>query len=204
MLIIYHVVFLHTDHDLDSCIGSYFISEEISSLAPDRPVYKLFGKNRYIYYWPSLMGWRIGNLVHMNSEEIELDFYRGYTFFTLIEDVMYTFQYISINQDTLLGQVGVQTFEPWESTVKWTNSRNQVYSRISLNCTSLEANIQKCQDNPCSSHSKCYGGLSTYYCDCDLGWTGRTCVVESKKKSKMNLVTLGMYPQGRPVQPGRT
>ena len=87
-----------TGDSLGSTIGTYYISEEKSLLAPDRPTYKLDDMNRYIYYWPSLMGWRIGNLGHMNSEEIEFAFYRGYIFFTLIEDICYVHILVCISR----------------------------------------------------------------------------------------------------------
>jgi hypothetical protein len=49
--------------DLKDCVGTYrrtyCIHREVSS-ATTRPVYKLEGKNRYIYWNPSPSGWRIG------------------------------------------------------------------------------------------------------------------------------------------------
>merc|ERR1712051_592034 len=49
--------------DAKDCIGTYrrtyCIHREVSS-ATTRPVYKLEGKNRYIYWNPSPSGWRIG------------------------------------------------------------------------------------------------------------------------------------------------
>ena len=72
---------------------------------------------------------------------------------------------------------GLHTFEPWVEDVKWTHSTGP---RISVKCTSLDANKHHCSPDPCSKNSKCYGGPSTYYCHCDLGWTGNTCTIESK------------------------
>ena len=52
-----------TGSDKKECTGiyrrTYCIHEEMSSAA-SRPVYKLDGKDRYIYYNPSPSGWRIG------------------------------------------------------------------------------------------------------------------------------------------------
>ena len=46
---------------LSNCIGMYRKCGEKSSHAEKRPVYKLEGEDRYIYYYPNSMGWRIGN-----------------------------------------------------------------------------------------------------------------------------------------------
>ena len=73
----------------------------------------------------------------------------------------------------------LDTFEPWIKGVKWNWHLNQDYS-IHLNCTSLEANSHYCHDNPCSNNGSCYGGLTTFYCDCMPGWAGKICDEESK------------------------
>ena len=39
--------------------GSYIISDEKASYSPNKPVYKLEGQNKYIYYYPNSGGWRI-------------------------------------------------------------------------------------------------------------------------------------------------
>ena len=49
--------------------GTYFISGEKSRLAPERPTYKLDGKDRYIFYWPDDQGWRVGRLNWLRTGE---------------------------------------------------------------------------------------------------------------------------------------
>jgi hypothetical protein len=48
-----------TGDDYASVTGTYIISNEKASTSQDKPVYKLEGKDRYIYYHPG--GWRIGS-----------------------------------------------------------------------------------------------------------------------------------------------
>ena len=51
-----------TGDDWGSVTGTYIISEEKSSKSPNKPVYKLQGKDRYIYYNPDDgSGWRVGS-----------------------------------------------------------------------------------------------------------------------------------------------
>lgn len=59
-----------TGDSLGSTIGTYYISEEKSLLAPDRPTYKLDDMNRYIYYWPdddarNTGDWRVGKVTSL-------------------------------------------------------------------------------------------------------------------------------------------
>ena len=75
---------------------------------------------------------------------------------------------------------GLHTFEPWVENDNWKGASSSPDSRISVKCTSLDANKHHCSPNPCSKNSECYGGPSTYYCHCDLGWSGNTCTIESK------------------------
>ena len=77
----------------------------------------------------------------------------------------------------VLGEL--HTFEPWVEEVKWKGG-NSPDSRISLKCTSLDANKHHCSPDPCSKNSKCHGAPSTHYCHCNLGWSGNTCTIESK------------------------
>ena len=73
----------------------------------------------------------------------------------------------------------LHTFEPWVENVDWTDPSNPG-SNIRVKCTSLDINKHHCSPDPCSKNSKCYGGPSTHYCHCDLGWAGNTCTNESK------------------------
>ena len=51
------------------CTGTYQKCEEKSSHAKNRPVYKLDGENRYIYYYPNSKGWRIGTKDDLNGKK---------------------------------------------------------------------------------------------------------------------------------------
>ena len=61
--------------DLSNCTGTYFKCEEKSSAAKIRPVYKLEGKNRYIYFYPNSKGWRIGDKNGLAGEKAGEYFY---------------------------------------------------------------------------------------------------------------------------------
>ena len=59
-----------TGDDWASVTGTYIISNEKASKAPDKPVYKLEGEDRYIYYSPTNgYGWRIGAKEHLSGEK---------------------------------------------------------------------------------------------------------------------------------------
>merc|ERR1712048_1199009 len=59
-----------TGSDYASCTGIYFISKEKASRSPDRPVYKMLGFDRFIYFTPSFdFGWRIGAREHLSTGE---------------------------------------------------------------------------------------------------------------------------------------
>ena len=58
-----------TGDDNDSCTGTYIISEEKASKSPNKPVYKLEGQDRFIYYHPDGAGWRIGRKEHLRAYE---------------------------------------------------------------------------------------------------------------------------------------
>ena len=46
--------------DTESSTGTYFLSEEKYYNSPERPTYKLNGKNSIIFYRPDDKGWCIG------------------------------------------------------------------------------------------------------------------------------------------------
>ena len=70
----------------------------------------------------------------------------------------------------------LRTFEPWVQNIKWGQSGNQnANSYAELRCLSLENNKNYCQSNPCTNNSTCYNGITSYHCDCNCGWKGRTC-----------------------------
>lgn len=78
------------------------------------------------------------------------------------------------NQFTFKGHL--HTFEPFVQNIKWGLSGNQnAKSYAELRCISLENNKNYCQSNPCTNNSTCYNGITSYYCDCNCGWKGRTC-----------------------------
>ena len=58
-----------TGDGFGSVTGTYFINEEKVSNSPYTPVYKLEGKDTYIYYSPSNgCGWRIGQKEDLSRE----------------------------------------------------------------------------------------------------------------------------------------
>ena len=63
--------------DWKDCTGLYNLSDEISSEAPNHPVFKLLGEKRYIYYHPSPEGWRIGNKNHLAGQKAGQYFYKS-------------------------------------------------------------------------------------------------------------------------------
>ena len=48
--------------------GSYLISEEKASKSPNKPVYKLEGEDKYIYYYPDSDGWLVGSKSDLSGE----------------------------------------------------------------------------------------------------------------------------------------
>ena len=62
-----------------SCTGTYIITNEIvAAKAPDMPVYKLQGKNRYIYFTPTNgNGWRIAKKIRLSGETEGLYYYKS-------------------------------------------------------------------------------------------------------------------------------
>ena len=63
--------------------GSYIISEERASKSPDKPVYKLEGKDKYIYHNPDMTGWRIGKKNRLSGEKEGYTWYRSKFSFTI-------------------------------------------------------------------------------------------------------------------------
>ena len=49
-------------------LGTYIVSNIKSSKAPDKPTYKLKGKDRCIYYYPDNYGWIIGEQEDFNKK----------------------------------------------------------------------------------------------------------------------------------------
>ena len=65
--------------------------------------------------------------------------------------------------------------EPWLGSQKWDAAGNP--KTINAQCTTLEKYSFQCQNKPCRNNGKCYGGKTTFYCDCPSGWTGITCTI---------------------------
>ena len=63
-----------------SVTGTYLISEEEASKSPNKPVYKLKSKDRYIYYNPGGKGWRIASKEHLSGEKEGGNYYRSKKF----------------------------------------------------------------------------------------------------------------------------
>ena len=57
-----------TGDDYASATGTYIISNEKASKSPNKPVYKLQGEDRYIYYNPGGNGWRISDKVDLSGD----------------------------------------------------------------------------------------------------------------------------------------
>ena len=56
--------------DLDGTTGSYLLSKEKALLSPEKPVYKLEGKDRYIFFNPGSSGWRISTLKNLSGKNM--------------------------------------------------------------------------------------------------------------------------------------
>ena len=80
-----------TGDDYASATGTYLISEEKVSKSPNTPVYKLQGKDRYIYYSPSWgAGWRIGAKEDLSAGETEgYSKYRSKNIFSFLSKCAY-------------------------------------------------------------------------------------------------------------------
>ena len=70
-----------TGDDYASVTGTYIISNEKASKSPNKPVYKLEGKDRFIFYDPSDGdGWRIGAKEGLSGETKDYSYYRSKNF----------------------------------------------------------------------------------------------------------------------------
>ena len=70
-----------TGDDWESVTGTYIISNEKASKAPDKPVYKLEGQDRFIYYTlRNGNGWCIGAKEHLSGETEGLSYYKSKNF----------------------------------------------------------------------------------------------------------------------------
>ena len=69
-----------TGDDWGECTGIYVITTEKASKAPDKPVYKLQGQDRYIYFNPNGDGWRIGEKIDLSGKDEGLYWYRSKSF----------------------------------------------------------------------------------------------------------------------------
>ena len=69
-----------TGDDCGGCTGIYVITTEKASKAPDKPVYKLEGQDRYIYFNPGFEGWRIGTKNALYGKDEGLYWYRSKSF----------------------------------------------------------------------------------------------------------------------------
>ena len=70
-----------TGDDWASVTGTYVISDETASKAPERPVYKLVGQDRYVYFNPGGAGWRIGTKKRLSGETEGWYMYQSKSFF---------------------------------------------------------------------------------------------------------------------------
>ena len=63
------------DDGNDGVVGTYRLNDKIASKSPDKPVYKLEGKDRYLFFNPTFYGWRISSYFLENlSTEKEGDY----------------------------------------------------------------------------------------------------------------------------------
>ena len=46
---------------------------------------------------------------------------------------------------------------------------------IIFNIENLHANLGKCASSPCQNGGTCDGGINSYNCYCDAGYTGENC-----------------------------
>ena len=70
-----------TGDDAWSVTGTYIISNEKASKSPNKPVYKLEGQDRFIYYTlRNGAGWCIGGKVELSGETEGLYYYRSKNF----------------------------------------------------------------------------------------------------------------------------
>ena len=74
-----------TGDDFGSVTGTYIISNEKASKAPDKPVYKLEGQDRFIYYaLRNGHGWCIGKKEFLSGETEGLYAYNSKNFIPIL------------------------------------------------------------------------------------------------------------------------
>jgi len=134
-----------TGDDYGSVTGTYIISNEKASKAPDKPVYKLEGQDRFIYF--SLLygaGWCISKKEYLSGEKEGLCYYRSY----------------------------LDTVEPWLVKSQW---GSHAYSyKVQVECATISKTKKFCNSNPCLK-GRCIEATNQYYCLCQQNWEGQTC-----------------------------
>ena len=78
-----------TGDDWESVTGTYIISNEKASKSPDKPVYKLEGQDRFIYYNPEGAGWRIGKKERLSGEKEGYYYYYSKNFIPFLSKCAY-------------------------------------------------------------------------------------------------------------------
>merc|ERR1740129_490016 len=73
--------------------------------------------------------------------------------------------------------------EPWLTSKKWDAAGDP--RTIIVTCATLEENKFRCVNDPCGNNGKCYGGISSFYCDCSSSWTGKMCTIPAKCNSEV-------------------
>ena len=59
---------LHVTGNEQNITGTYIVSDEFDYMPFDKPVYKLAGKDMYIYFHQTDAGWVIGSRSHLFGE----------------------------------------------------------------------------------------------------------------------------------------
>ena len=80
--------------------------------------------------------------------------------------------------------------------VDWFSDHEKITVRV--NCENLGHNSHYCDTSPCIN-GKCIGGISTFYCQCDDNWKGRTCNETSKYTGKSYKITHVMKDKQRNI-----
>jgi len=134
-----------TGDDEYGCTGTYIISNENASKAPDKPVYKLEGQDRFIYF--SLLdgsGWCIGAKETLSGELEGFNHYSS----------------------------GLDTIEPWLVETQWYRSDDSY--KVQVECATISKTRKYCRSNPCLN-GRCIEATNQYYCLCQPNWEGQTC-----------------------------
>jgi len=134
-----------TGDDYESVTGTYIISYEKASKSPDKPVYKLEGQDRVIYYTlRDGSGWIIGKKEELSGEREGLFFYKS----------------------------GLDTVEPWLVKSQWTNPYEY---KVQVECATISKTRKYCRSNPCLNGGRCIEATNQHYCLCQPNWEGQTC-----------------------------